>query len=308
MNSLIAYRYLEQVRATHSGVLARKMPLAFLVAGVMAHVVYAIASIHFPPLVCLAYALLAFLAALGLMWSAAGAVARDDAVKARFLKAASHDLRQPIHAMELFLGTLSEVKLPSHAHQVVANARECAGQMSDMLRALADLASLDTQPCDPHWAVVPVSAILGPVRDEYATLACGKGLAFSVRDSKALIRTDPVKAERIVMNLVSNAVRHTDSGRVLVACRKRGHVLRVEVRDTGPGIAADHLDAIFQEFYRVPRARGGHAPGLGLGLAVARRMALSLGAAVAVSSRPGKGSLFSVDFPLVAGGAGKVAS
>lgn len=308
MNSLIAYRYLEQVRANHSVVLARKMPLAVLVAGLMAHLVYAITGFYFPPVVCLAYALLAFLATLAFMWNAAGAEVRDDAARARFLKAASHDLRQPMHAMELFLGTLSEVKLPSHAHQVVENARECAGQMSDMLRSLTDLASLDTQPPDPHWAVVPASAILGPVRDEYAALACGKGLAFAVRDSTALIRTDPVMAERIVMNLVSNAVRHTDSGRVLVACRKRGHVLRVEVRDTGPGIGLEHLDAIFHEFYRVPRARGCHAPGLGLGLAVARRMALNLGAALTVSSCPGKGSLFSVDFPLVAGGAEKVTS
>lgn len=279
------------------------MPLAVLVAGLMAHGVYAVTCFYLPPVDCLAWALLAFLATLGLMWTAAGAVVRDDAARARFLKAASHDLRQPMHAMELFLGTLSEVKLPSHAHQVVENARECAGQMSDMLRSLTDLASLDTQPPDPHWALVPLSAILGPVREEYAGLACSKGLAFAVRDSTALVRTDPVMAERILMNLVSNAVRHTDSGRVFVACRKRGQMLRVEVRDTGPGIGPDHLDAIFQEFYRVPRACGGHAPGLGLGLAVARRMAVRLGAALNVSSCPGKGSVFSVEFPLVAGGA-----
>ncbi len=228
--------------------------------------------------------------------------ASDAAVKARFLKAASHDLRQPMHAMELFLGTLSEVKLPSHAHEVVVNARECAGQMSDMLRSLIDLASLDMQPSDPQWSVVPVAEMLGTVRAEYAALAIGKGLALTVRDSPALVRTDPVMAERILMNLVSNAVRHTSGGRVLVACRKRGQVLRVEVRDTGPGIAPAHQEAIFEEFYRVPQARGGHGRGLGLGLAVARRMAVILGAALAVRSRPGKGSLFSVEFPLVAGG------
>ena len=237
----------------------------------------------------------------------ARALAADAAAKARFLKAASHDLRQPMHAMELFLGRLSEDKLPSHAHETVVHAQQCAGQMSDMLRSLIELASLDMQPCEPQWMVLPVSDLLAAVSAEFTGPACSKGLELLVRDSPALVRTDPVMAERILMNLVSNAVRHTTSGRVLVACRKRGKVLRVELRDTGPGIAAAHLEAIFEEFYCLPHARS-HARGLGLGLAVARRMAVILGAALSVRSWPGKGSLFSVDLPLAADDAREMCS
>lgn len=232
----------------------------------------------------------------------AHAGAADAAVKARFLKAASHDLRQPVHAMEMFLGRLSEVRLPPHAHETVVSARECAGQLSDMLRSLLDLASLDMQPPDPQWAVVPVSSMLDTVRAQYAATAGGKGLEFSVRDSPALARTDPAMAERILLNLVGNAVCHTSRGRVLVVCRKRGKALCVEIRDTGPGIAASHLEAIFEEFWRVPQAGEAHVRGLGLGLPVAQRMALILGTTLSVRSWPGRGSLFRVDFPLVANG------
>ncbi len=225
----------------------------------------------------------------------------DSAMKSRFVRAASHDLGQPIHALSLYLGTLAQKALPAEAHAVVSDARDCVQHMSEMFRDLLHLSRLDMQKVEPQYADTPIDTILEIVKAEYEPLAHAKSLSFRSRASQAVVRTDPVIAGQIVSNLVSNAIRYSMRGGVLVACRKRQKMLRVEVYDTGPGIEESQTSAIFEEFYRAGSAHEPRAgvTGLGLGLTVARRLASTVGASIGMRSRPGRGSCFYVDFPNV---------
>lgn len=221
--------------------------------------------------------------------------------KSRFLAAASHDLRQPMHAISLYLGALSETELPAAEKKVVADARTCAHNMNDMFRALLDISRLDTQRAEPELSVFSISGLLCRLQAESAPLAAQKGLHFRVKPCSALVRSDPRMVERILNNFVSNAVRYTESGGVLVSCRQKGSYLRVCVYDTGNGIAPADQHAIFDEFHRLDANRDDRTGGLGLGLAIVQRLAHSLKAKVTVRSAPGAGSLFAVDLPLAIG-------
>ncbi|MDP3618784.1 MAG: hybrid sensor histidine kinase/response regulator, partial [Ramlibacter sp.] len=220
-------------------------------------------------------------------------------LKSRFLASASHDLRQPMHAISLYLDGLGQLDLPERARNVIADARVCAHDLIDMFRSLLDISRLDAQQAIPALAIFSVADVLSRVEKEFLPLAVARGIHLKVRPCAAHAYSDPVMVERIVLNFVSNAVRYTPNGRVLVACRVRGSSLRLAVYDTGKGIPESEQQAIFDEFRRLDPSRPhDRTGGLGLGLAIVRRLALALRLPVTVRSTPGKGSMFAVDLPL----------
>jgi PAS domain S-box-containing protein len=218
--------------------------------------------------------------------------------KSRFLATASHDLRQPMHALDLYLGLIANCALPEEIQPSLAGARQCARTMDEMFRALLDISRLDSGTVQPQLSVFPVASILREAQMQFAPLAAAEGLALRIVSSKACVRSDPAMVTRILCNFIANAVRYTDQGKVLVGCRRRGAVLRLAVYDTGPGIAADKQRAIFDEFFQIGNAERDRSKGLGLGLAIVERLAKLLDARLTLVSRSGAGSMFAVDLPL----------
>lgn len=216
------------------------------------------------------------------------------------LAAASHDLRQPLHALSLYLGELSALELPERARRAIHDATQCAQDMAEMLSSALDMSRLNAQQDVPSMSVFCIGTVLSRVARTFAPLAHSRGVRLKVRASRHLVCSDPVMVERIAMNFISNAVRHAPGGRVLVGCRARGQTLRLCVHDNGRGIAQAQQQAIFNEFYRVDAtSHPDRSGGFGLGLAIVRRLAQALQAPVVVRSTPGRGSMFAVDLPLL---------
>jgi signal transduction histidine kinase len=221
-------------------------------------------------------------------------------LKSRFLASASHDLSQPMHAISLYLSGLSELELPGRARRAVEDARECARDLGDMFRSLLDISRLDAQQAVPKLGVFCIATVLSRVEKEFKPLAQARGVRLRVRACTEHVYSDPMMAERIVLNFVSNAVRHAKGGRVYVACGVQGQALRVAVYDNGVGIPESQQAAIFDEYHRLDRRDHlEHGGGLGLGLAIVRRLAQTLHVPVIVRSAPGRGSMFAVELPLV---------
>lgn len=223
--------------------------------------------------------------------------------KSRFLGAASHELRQPVHALNLYVNMLAASPgLPEHARVLAKNAQLCGQAADDMFRSLLDWSRLEAATWPVEVEEFPVGCVLDAARLQFTPQARIKGLQLRIYDTAALARSDPRMVERIVHNFVSNAVRYSTQGRIVVGCRRRpGGMLRIAVHDTGPGIPPDQHDAIFREFYQVSRTQPDavRGPGLGLGLATAKRLAALLDVRIVVSSVPGKGSMFAIDVPEV---------
>jgi two-component system, sensor histidine kinase len=219
------------------------------------------------------------------------------AAKSRFLASASHDLRQPLHALGFFVDALPEHTAPQ-GMPVVDNIRRSLAAMEDLFNALLDVSRLDAGVVETHMATVPVAPLLERVRFEFEPQARQKGLSLTLIQTKALVRSDPALLERIVRNFVSNAVRYTDRGRVVVGCRRSGAHVRIDVLDSGRGIPADQHRQIFQEFCQLDNPERDRRNGLGLGLAIVDRVAQLLDHAIELRSTVGKGSRFSVAVPL----------
>lgn len=227
-----------------------------------------------------------------------------DRAKSLFLSAASHDLRQPIHAFSLLLTSLdallqSPAPQPSVLDDVSRRMGHSLDALSRLLNSLLDVSRLDANAVPVHLRALPLASILEELEDNLTEPARLKGLRLDVVASGAWVSSDPVVLGRVLENLVANAIRYTHQGRVLVVARSRGADIEIQVWDTGIGIARDHLDDIFGEFYRVkPTAPSGtEQPGLGLGLSIVKRSARLLGATLKVRSTPGRGSMFSVLVP-----------
>lgn len=220
--------------------------------------------------------------------------------KSRFLAAASHDLRQPLHALGLFVASLHDKVLPDDVRRTVNQIDKSVVAMQDLLDALLDISRLDAGVVTPKLSEFPVYRLLAAMENNYALHCERKGVVLRASPCSAAVRSDPILLERILHNLVSNAVRYTARGKVLLGCRRRGDRLRIEVWDTGIGIPENQQRLIFDEFYRVaeqlPEERG-----LGLGLAIVDRLARLLGHAITVRSQLGKGSMFAVEVPLATG-------
>jgi two-component system, sensor histidine kinase len=214
--------------------------------------------------------------------------------KSRFLAVASHDLRQPMHALALFVQALEDTPLPVHAQQLVCNVRRSIDCMEELFDALLDISRLDAGVVRARVAVIALAEVFETLAFEYAAVAQKKGLALRVMRTSVYVRSDPTLLARIVRNLVANAVRYTERGRVTVGCRRRGDLVSIEVWDTGPGIPAEKCVEVFQEFTQLGNPERDRRKGLGLGLAIVERLAKLLGHGVQLRSKVGKGSVFSV--------------
>ncbi|WP_188259085.1 hybrid sensor histidine kinase/response regulator [Azospirillum tabaci] len=225
-------------------------------------------------------------------------VARAGQAKVRFLAAASHDLRQPAQSLTLFGAVLAE-RLSDHPQlPLVQTMNRAVEAMRGLLDALLDVARLDSGIVSPDMAPFALAEMMERLEADYGPRATAKGLKLRVRPFKAQVRSDAILLERLLRNLLDNAVRYTASGGVLLGCRRRGMILCIEVADTGVGIPADKLDEIFEEFVQLGNAERDRSRGLGLGLAVVKRLSHLLGLPVRVRSRPGRGTCFTVEVPL----------
>lgn len=220
--------------------------------------------------------------------------------KTRFLAVASHDLRQPLHALGMFIGQLGTPRDAASLKRIVERAEASVAAMNELFDALLDVSRIDTQQISPSVAPFPVQRMLDRLGAIYSGEAVRKGLSLRLPATSAWISSDAVLLERILGNLVSNAIRYTRRGGVIVVCRRQGDALRIEVVDSGPGIPADRHQTIFSEFVRLEAASDEEKQGLGLGLAIVERLARLLGHAVEVRSIVGRGSRFSISVPLAA--------
>jgi PAS domain S-box-containing protein len=221
--------------------------------------------------------------------------------KSRFLASASHDLRQPAHALGMFVARLAQMPHDAHTRHLVDSMDASVRAMQDMLDGLFDISRLDSDQTQISRVAFPIESILGQLRGSLSSAASDKGLHLRIRPSQAWVESDPGLLHRILLNLVSNAVRYTQQGSVLVVCRPTHDrtQLRIEVRDSGVGIAPEHHEAIFQEFFQVGNPQRDRSKGLGVGLNIVERACRLLDHPLAMRSTPGCGSCFSVTLPLM---------
>ncbi|MBU9180538.1 hybrid sensor histidine kinase/response regulator [Burkholderia multivorans] len=217
--------------------------------------------------------------------------------KSRLLAAASHDLRQPSHALGVLVGALRGVPMPADGQRLLQQIELSTRALDTLFGALLDVSRLDAGVVDVHRRPFAIDTVLGRVCNEYLLDAAAKGLRLSRVPCRAIVDSDPVLIERVVRNLVGNAVRYTDAGRIVVGCRYRGARIAIEIHDTGRGIPRDQLELVFREYYRVDGAASDHDGGFGLGLAIVRRLVALLGCRLSVWSEPGRGSCFVVSVP-----------
>ncbi|MHB1941714.1 MAG: ATP-binding response regulator [Acidiferrobacteraceae bacterium] len=217
--------------------------------------------------------------------------------KSRFLAAASHDLRQPLHALGLFVAALEARVQATSARVLIKHIRSSLQALEDLLNSLLDISRLDAGVIVPRVFDSPLQPLFDRLEVEFGPQAEAKSLSLRVHPTDAAVATDPVLFERIVRNLLSNALRYTDSGGVVLGTRRRRELIRVEVWDTGVGIAPEHQRDIFEEFFQVGNDARDRNKGLGLGLAIVQRLTHLLGHRLDLVSRPGRGSRFSVELP-----------
>jgi signal transduction histidine kinase len=217
--------------------------------------------------------------------------------KTRFIAAASHDLRQPLHALGLLIGQLDLGTNRADRRQIIARVGTAVSNLNELVNALLDISKLDTGAVNPDIRSFPIEPMLRNIETLSLATAREKSLRLRVPISDVWVRSDCVLLERILLNLVSNAIRYTERGGIIVGCRRRGDSVRIEVRDTGIGIPADQQEKIFGEFYRVGGIEAGGA-GLGLGLAIVDRLCRLLKHPLELASICGKGSRFSLTVPL----------
>lgn len=229
------------------------------------------------------------------------ATAREnEASKVRFLSAASHDLRQPVQSLLLF-ATVLEAKLENHpARHVARSILTTAGALKGLLEGIFDLSRLDAGAFQPEMATFKLETLLAGVAAEYMPRAAEKGISLRTVSCSLATRSDRGFLERIVRNLLENAVKYTERGGVLIGASRRGGAVRIDVIDTGPGIPETLREKIFDEFFQVGNAERSRERGYGLGLSIVRRTAALLGHRIEVQSKIGRGTRISVYVPLVA--------
>src|SRR5262249_29614461 len=206
-------------------------------------------------------------------------------------------LRQPLHALGFFVDALQEQSLPADGRAVVANIRRSVDAMEDLFNSLLDVSRLDAGIVRPRIATIPLTPLMERVRVEYEPNARQKELVLTVAHNTLFVRSDPVLLERIMRNLVANAVRYTDRGRILLGARRAAGSVRIEVWDSGRGIPKDKHREIFQEFRQLENPERDRRKGLGLGLAIVERLVKLLDHGLELRSEPGQGSVFTVTVP-----------
>jgi len=219
--------------------------------------------------------------------------------KSRFLAAASHDLRQPIHALGLFATAARQASTEEERRSIIEHMAESVVSLSALFDSLLEISRLDAGILEPRLETVSLSATLRRLGAEYTREAREKKLGFRLKARELNVRTDAVLFERLLRNLLSNAVRYTESGAILLAARRRRDRVRIEVWDTGIGIDAHQQTQVFEPFYQVDNPERDRRRGVGLGLAIARRIADILDHRLELISHPGRGSRFSLELPLI---------
>jgi signal transduction histidine kinase/CheY-like chemotaxis protein len=217
--------------------------------------------------------------------------------KSRFLAAASHDLRQPLHALGLFVQSLQDSGVAARERHVIGNIRRSVDAMEELFNSLLDISRLDAGVVQPRVATISLASVFDSLRFEYAPVARQKHLALLVMSTAVYVRSDASLLSRIIRNLLSNAVSYTDQGGVVLGCRRCGDSVRIEVWDSGRGVPPDRHEEIFREFSQLDNPERDRRKGLGLGLAIVERLARLLDHTVEVRSEVGKGSVFSVTVP-----------
>ncbi len=220
---------------------------------------------------------------------------RANLMKTRFLAAASHDLRQPMHALGLFSDSLRRRITDPEQHALADRICQSVEGIEQTFDALLDISRLDAGVVQPKTEAFALQELLDRVLGDCASEASSKGLELQIRPTSLGARSDPVLVEQILRNLVNNAIRYTDQGKVLVACRRRGGYVSLEVWDTGVGIPAEKRERVFDEFYQA--AERNRREGLGLGLAIVRRLTRLLEARLSLRSVEGRGSVFKFELP-----------
>ena len=220
------------------------------------------------------------------------AAEKADRDKSRFLAAASHDLRQPLHAMGLFLESLQRSPLNDHQLTVLGHAHAASGAAAEMLTTLLDYSRLEAGVVKVRSDAFAVQPLLTALEQEFGVQADTAGLVYRTRETSAAAFADRSLVGLVMHNFISNALRYTAKGGVLIACRTRGKRLALEVWDTGPGIPRSQWDNIFKEFHQLGNPERDRRKGLGLGLAIVQRLAREMHTSVEVLSQPGRGSVF----------------
>jgi len=219
-----------------------------------------------------------------------------NAAKSRFLAAASHDLRQPVHALTLFVSALRAHQMEEEARGLLDHIDGSVRSLGGLFDGLLDISRLDAGVVEINRAVFAVQPLIERVCRDYQAKAGAKGVELRVRATRAIVNSDPMLFERILRNIITNAVAYTERGKILVGCR-RGEQLRVQVWDTGRGIAPSEQQNVFQEFYQIGNAERDRTRGVGLGLAIVKRLTTLLDHPLDLASQFGKGTCLTVAIP-----------
>jgi signal transduction histidine kinase/CheY-like chemotaxis protein len=225
------------------------------------------------------------------------AAEQANAAKSRFLAAASHDLRQPVHALSLFVAAMRPRTMDDEARELLDHIDDSVRAMGGLFGGLLDISRLDAGVVEVSRGPVAVQPLLERVCRDFEVLANAKGLELALHPCSMSVMSDALLLERIVRNIISNAVTYTDHGRIVVGCRRGLRQLSIQVWDTGRGIPRHEQEHVFQEFYQLGNPERDRTKGVGLGLAIVRRLTLLLGHSLTVRSELGHGSLFQIGAP-----------
>ncbi len=221
--------------------------------------------------------------------------------KSRFLATASLDLRQPLQTIALLHGLLAKTVEGDKAQQLIARLDETVGAMAGMLNTLLDVNRIEAGTVQVELVDFPINDLLGRLRDEFTYHAQTKSIGLRSVPCSLWVHSDPRLLEQMIRNLLSNALKYTKAGKILLGCRRHQGMLSVEIWDTGIGIPDDEVQSIFEEYHQVDNPARDRSRGLGLGLFIVQRLADLLGYRIRVHSRPGKGSVFAIEIPLLPG-------
>ena len=219
---------------------------------------------------------------------------RANKAKSVFLASASHDLRQPLNAMQMYIAALKTKVNDEEVLKIIEDINSVSASTARLLNALLDVSELEVGAIKPRYEEFPINNIFTSIFQSFSPLAKDKGLQFRIVPSNIFVKSDPDLLERILGNFMSNAIRYTQSGSVMIGCRRRDNMVSIEVWDTGCGISDNQMSSIFEDFYQIENKERDRSKGLGLGLALAKRLSISLNHKIESKSWLGSGSSFSV--------------